>query len=107
MAATVEVVADVIGQGAIPQVFIGITSDSLEPVYGVASDMEGAQPESLGGGLYRYRLWFNDLPLNPGKFRLRAHALDETGTRLYDTVEIRFSVDGESGPGLVHPPSTP
>ena len=102
--ATVEVVADVSGQGAVPQLFVGITSASLEPVYGVASDMDGATPESLGGGRYRYRLWFDDLPLNPGDFRLRAHALDETGTRLYDTVEIHFSVEGEPAPGLVRPP---
>jgi hypothetical protein len=27
--------------------------------------------------------------------------MDETGTRLYDTVEIEFVVEGEEEPGLV------
>jgi lipopolysaccharide transport system ATP-binding protein len=86
-----------------PNVFIGITTADLTPVYGVASDMDEAPLETLGGGTYRFRIHFPDLPLLAGSYRLRAHALDETGTRLYDTVELPFQVDETSDParGLV------
>jgi lipopolysaccharide transport system ATP-binding protein len=99
--ATVVVTADVHSPAAVAQVCIGVLKDDLTPVYGVASDMEEAHAEALGGDRYRYRLRFTDLPLTPGPHRLRAHAMDETGTRLYDTVEIRFTVEGQEEPGLV------
>jgi len=100
--ATIVVEADVLAPAGIPQIFIGITRADLTPVYGVASDMESAVPTALGGGRYRYRLRFEKLPLTGGRYRLRTHALDETGTRLYDTVEIPFSVAGDDGDdGLV------
>ena len=95
---------DVAAPAGIPNVFVGITTGELVPVYGVASDMDGVRPEKIAAGLYRFELSFPDLSLLPGRYRLRAHALDETGTRLYDTVQIEFRVEGEvpSGPpGLV------
>ncbi|MFP6662697.1 MAG: ATP-binding cassette domain-containing protein [Deltaproteobacteria bacterium] len=81
-----------------PHVFVGITTADLTPVYGVASDMDAAPLESLGGSAYRFRIRFPHLPLLEGGYRLRAHALDETGTRLYDTVELLFQV--EDAPGI-------
>jgi lipopolysaccharide transport system ATP-binding protein len=99
---TVLVTADLYAEAGVPHVHIGITRDDLTPVYGVSSDMEGAVPEALGDGRYRYEIRFLRLPLTAGPHRLRAHALDETGTRLYDTVEIEFSVMGDDeGRGLV------
>jgi lipopolysaccharide transport system ATP-binding protein len=101
--ADARVEVDLLGPGGVPQVFVGITRHDLTPVYGVASDMDGAVPEELGAGRWRYRLTFRSLPLTSGRYRLRAHAMDETGTRLYDTVELPFRVDGEvEGEGLVH-----
>ena len=32
----------------------------------------------------------------PGTYSLRGHAMDPEGIRLFDTAEIRFSVEGES-----------
>jgi len=94
-----------VAHAAAPQIFIGITTEDLTPVYGLASDMDGAEPEPLGGGRHRYRLRFDRLALCTGRYRLRAHALDETGTRLYDTVEIHFVVEGDDpGQGLVRFP---
>ncbi len=100
---TVVVTADVHAPAAVPNLFVGITRGDLTPIYGVASDMDGARPEPLGGDRYRFELTFFDLPLTPGPHRLRAHAMDETGTRLYDTVEIHFRVQGEERPedGLI------
>ena len=86
-----------------PHLFVGITTASLQPVYGVASDMDEARPVDLGGGRYRFSIDFPELPLVDGSYRFRAHALDETGTRLYDTVERSFRVHGGvAGRGLVH-----
>jgi len=93
--ATILVTADVQAPAGVPQICIGITRDDLTPVYGVASDMDGARPVDLGSGRHRYRLRFPRLPLTAGTYRLRAHALDETGTRLYDTVELTFGVEGD------------
>lgn len=100
---TIVVTADVQAPAAEPQLFVGITRGDLTPIYGVSSDMDGARPEPLGDDRYRFELAFPDLPLTPGPHRLRAHAMDETGTRLYDTVEIHFRVAGEerTGEGLV------
>jgi lipopolysaccharide transport system ATP-binding protein len=94
--ATLVVQADVSAPEAVPHIGIGITREDGAPVYGVTSDMDGARPIALGGGRYRFRLTFPDLPLEPGRYALRSHALDETATRLYDTVEIFFEVEGDS-----------
>ncbi|HEY8514998.1 MAG TPA: ATP-binding cassette domain-containing protein [Candidatus Binatia bacterium] len=99
---TALVTVDVCAAVGVPQLFVGITRHDLTPIYGVASDMDGAVPERVAPDRYRYRLRFPDLPLTPERYRLRAHALDETGTRLYDTVELYFTVLGEpADDGLV------
>lgn len=99
---TITVTADVHAPAGIPQLCIGITRADLTPVFGVASDMDDAVPTAIAPDLYRYRLHFPRIPLTAGDYRLRAHALDETGTRLYDTVELTFSVAGDDGEeGLV------
>lgn len=104
--ATVDVAVDILAPGGVPHVHVSITRDDLTPVYGVSSDMDGATPEDLGAGRHRFRIRFPSLPLTAGEYRLRAHALDESATRLYDTVEIRFSVGGDDGdPGLVRLPA--
>jgi len=94
-AASVVVTADVHAPAAVPQLCVGITRADLTPVFGVTSDMDGAVPEHVAPALYRYRLRFPRLPLTAGQYRLRAHAMDETGTRLYDTVELMFRVAGD------------
>ena len=98
---TIVVTADVRAPAAVPEVHVGLTRADLTPIYGVSSDMDRAVPERIGPDLYRFRLTFPDLPLTPGPHRLRAHAMDETGTRLYDTVEIRFAVEGDEEEGLI------
>lgn len=98
---TVTVVVDLHGERAVPNVFVGITLDDLTAVYGLSSDMDAATPQELRQKVYRYRLTFADLPLANGTYRLRAHALDDTGTLLYDTVELKFRVRGRRDAGHV------
>lgn len=99
---TLVLVADVRAPGAVPNVHLSFTRADGVPVYGISSDMENVRPTPLGGDLHRFVLEFPDLPLLPGAYVAKSHALDETGTRLYDTVEIAFRVRGEAaGRGLV------
>ena len=97
--ADVYVTIELAAPAGIPNVFVGITTEELVPVYGVASDMDQAAPVALGDGLSRFQLRFTELLLVPGAYRLRAHALDETGTRLYDTVQLGFTILGEAASG--------
>ncbi|MDG2305484.1 MAG: ABC transporter ATP-binding protein [Candidatus Binatia bacterium] len=100
--ATVDVDVEILAPGGVPQLHVGITREDLTPIFGVSSDMGDAVPENLGDGRFRYRIRFDRLPLTAGNYRLRAHALDETATRLYDTVEVDFAVAGDDADaGLV------
>ncbi len=82
--------------GRAPVALIGIIRADGTPVYGVASDFDRREPERLDEKTYRFRIRFDDLPLLPGVYSLRGHAMDPEGLRLCDTAEIRFSVAGES-----------
>jgi lipopolysaccharide transport system ATP-binding protein len=79
-----------------PVVLIGIVRADGTPVYGVASDMDGASLTPVDPHRYRYSLLLPDLPLLPGKYFVRAHALDPEGVRLFDTVERSLVVSGET-----------
>jgi len=79
-----------------PVVLFGIVRADGTPVYGVSSDQLGIQPIALGDGLFRYRIRFQELPLLPGSYSLRAHTMDPEGVRLLDSHEARFVVSGES-----------
>ena len=82
--------------GRAPVALVGVMRADGTPVYGVASDYDQVQPEVLEDGLYRYRIRFERMPLLPGTYSVRGHAMDPEGLRLFDTHEIRFSVSGES-----------
>jgi lipopolysaccharide transport system ATP-binding protein len=66
------------------------------PVYGVASDYDEIEAERLDGQRFRVRICFDDLPLLPGSYSIRGHAMDPEGIRLCDTTEQRFIVSGQS-----------
>ncbi len=79
-----------------PVVLFGIVRADGTPIYGISSDQAGVDAHSLGDGLYRYRIAFHDLPLLPGSYFLRAHAMDPPGIRLFDSKEKPFVVGGSS-----------
>ena len=82
--------------GRPPVALVGVVRADGTPVYGVASDFDQASGTALDDGRYRYRIRFERLPLLPGTYSLRGHAMDPEGLRLFDTAEIRFSVSGQS-----------
>ena len=82
--------------GRTPGISIGIVRIDGTPVYGLVSESEGYIPEFVDEHRYRYELEFPSLPLLPGKYTVRAHALDPEGMRLFDTVERDLFVEGAS-----------
>jgi len=82
--------------GRPPVVLVGLVRADGTPLYGVATDMDGVTPERVDAQHFRFVLCFARLPLLPGKYFVRAHALDPEGVRLFDNVEIEFMVDGHT-----------
>ena len=82
--------------GRTPVVLIGIVRADGTPVYGVATDMENAPPVRVAEQRFAFSLTFPDVTLLPGRSRLRAHALDPEGVRLFDHVEHTFTVTGST-----------
>ena len=84
------------GETRPPVIHIGLVRPDLVPVYGVSSDMDGVAPRHLEGRAYQIDYVLPQLSLLPGRYILRAHAMDSAGLRLYDTVEREFAVRGEN-----------
>jgi lipopolysaccharide transport system ATP-binding protein len=82
--------------GRVPVILIGIVRADGTPVYGVATDMEDAAPARITDERYAFALTFPGLALLPGRYRVRAHALDPEGVRLFDHVERTLTVTGTS-----------
>jgi lipopolysaccharide transport system ATP-binding protein len=82
--------------GRVPVVLIGIVRAEGTPVYGVATDMDRVQPRRIDAHRFAVALDFPRLALLPGKYVVRAHALDPEGVRLFDHVERTFTVGGDS-----------
>ena len=82
--------------GREPVALFGVIRADGTPVYGVASDFDGVRAERIDEQHFRYGIRFEQLPLLPGSYSLRGHAMDPAGLRLCDTAEIRFTVSGDS-----------
>ena len=82
--------------GRAPVVLLGIVRADGTPVYGVASDMEGVALLPLPDNRFSFGLTLPGLQLLPGKYVVRAHAMDPEGVRLFDHVERPFVVSGAS-----------
>ncbi len=80
--------------GRAPNVLIGIVRADGTPIYGVATDMDGVAPGRIAHDRYGFALTLPRVELLPGKYLVRAHALDPEGVRLFDSVERTFVVTG-------------
>ena len=91
--------------GRPPVVLVGIVRADGTPVYGVATDMDRVLPRRIARDRYAFTLEFPVLQLLPGKYFVRAHALDPEGVRLFDNVERSLTVTGDAREfGLVRLP---
>lgn len=82
--------------GRAPAVLVGIVRADGTPVYGVATDHDGFEPQPNGDKEFQLTLHFPSLPLLPGGYAVRAHTLDPEGLRIHDTVEHEFTVTGRT-----------
>jgi len=82
--------------GRAPVVLIGLVRADGTPVYGVATDMDRVAPSRIDDHRFAFALSFAGLPLLPGKYFVRAHALDPEGVRLFDNVERSLTITGDS-----------
>lgn len=82
--------------GRPPAVVVGIVRADGTPVYGAVSDADGFTPAPDGRGGFDFEIEFPDLPLLPGSYELRAHAMDPEGLRLFDQLSREFSIGGET-----------
>ena len=82
--------------GRTPNVAVGFVRADGTPIYGVISEMDGYVLTQKDKHLFEYSIVFDDLPLLPGRYVARSHALDPEGLRLFDQVEMPFDVSGDS-----------
>lgn len=80
----------------VPQVAVGVVRLDGTPVAGCYSEMDGFVLRKVEPQLYAYTLVLPDLPLLPGAYVARSHAMDPEGMRMFDHVELRFDVAGVS-----------
>lgn len=79
-----------------PMVASSIVRPDGSPVFGVYSDIAGYRAQRIGPKRYAFGLNYPRLPLLPGSYVVRAHAMDPEGMRLFDQVEARLEVVGGS-----------
>lgn len=82
--------------GRAPVALVGIVRADGTPVYGVTTDVDKIAPASISDQQFQIVLQYPELPLLPGAYTLRVHALDPEGVRLFDTITRDFTVRGES-----------
>jgi lipopolysaccharide transport system ATP-binding protein len=82
--------------GRRPHVALGVLRADGTAIYGVTSQMDGAEPVREGSEYFRYRMRFAELSLLPGSYHVRAHAMDPEGLRIFDTVSRALKLRGES-----------
>ena len=82
--------------GRAPGVSVGIVRADGTPVYGVVSEADNYTPARTDANRFEFSLTFPELPLLPGKYTVRAHALDPEGMRLFDTVERELFIEGST-----------
>jgi len=82
--------------GRQPVALFGVVRADGTAIYGVASDFDGISAEQTDATHFRYRIRFEHLPLLPGSYSIRGHAMDPEGLRVCDTSEKRIRVRGQS-----------
>jgi lipopolysaccharide transport system ATP-binding protein len=79
-----------------PNVAIGMVRADGTGVYGVMSDMDGFSPCKRSPNVFVFSLRYPRLALLPGRYHVRAHAMDPEGLRMFDHVERVLNVTGTS-----------
>lgn len=82
--------------GRTPQVAVGLVRADGTGIYGVVSDMDGFVLQPISAHEFSFALRYPNLPLLPGRYLVRGHAMDPEGLRMLDHVETTLDVTGET-----------
>lgn len=82
--------------GRIPVVAIGVLRLDGIPIFGMTSDISGFLPNELAPNQYGFSLILEHPNLLPGRYVVRAHAMDPEGMRHFDTMECLFDIVGDT-----------
>jgi len=93
--ARLEIIAET-PDGVPPVIAVGLVRNDKTAIYGIFSDIDHIQPADIGGKRFRIVYEIFDLSLLPGSYTFRAHVLDPSGLRLFDTIEKDFAVQGDT-----------
>lgn len=79
-----------------PVVAIGIDRLDGLPIYGCSSWMDGAALTKIDEQMFGFCLRYPDLPILPGEYIVKSHAMDPEAMRLFDTVEMTLNIVGKT-----------
>lgn len=82
--------------GRAPVVAIGCVKLGGSPIYGLASDMEAHVLPRLDEDHFGFCIAFDPVVLLPGRYEIRAHAMDPEGVRHFDEVKCDLEVRGDT-----------
>ncbi|CAH1211432.1 Teichoic acid ABC transporter ATP-binding protein [Candidatus Nitrotoga sp. BS] len=79
-----------------PVILFGIVRVDGAPIYGTHSNETAYLPNQIAPSQYGFCVHFTNLQLLPGKYTIRAHAMDPEGLRLFDTVSTSVRITGQT-----------
>jgi lipopolysaccharide transport system ATP-binding protein len=79
-----------------PVILFGVIRVDGAPIYGTHSNETAYLPNKIAPSKFGFCVRFSNLQLLPGKYTIRAHAMDPEGMRHFDTVECIFDVRGQT-----------
>ena len=79
-----------------PVILFGIVRADGTPVYGTHSNETGYRPNRIASSRFGFCARLSGIQLLPGKYTIRAHAMDPEGLRLFDTVETSVRITGQT-----------
>lgn len=77
-----------------PVVAVGIRDEQDAAVFGTTSEMDGVAPRRIAANRFEFRVSLPRLPLRPGRYIFTSHAMDPEALRLFDTMEMTFTIEG-------------
>jgi len=79
-----------------PVILFGVARVDGTSIYGTHSNETAYVPGRIAPATYGFCVRLPALPLLPGKYTIRAHAMDPEGLRLFDTVNTTLRVTGQT-----------
>lgn len=79
-----------------PVILFGVIRVDGAPIYGTHSNETAYLPNQIAPSQYGFCVRFSNLQLLPGKYTIRAHAMDPEGLRLFDTVITSVRITGQT-----------